>query len=35
MSINVLVMTTKNVIVELTKGEILDGTSYDKWYRKI
>ena len=32
---NVMKMATKNIIVDLTKGEKLDGTKYDMWYRKI
>ena len=33
--INVVNMATKNVVVDLTKGEKLDGTNYDMWHRKI
>ena len=32
---NVVNMATKNVVVDLTKGEKLDGTNYDMWHRKI
>ena len=28
-------MATKNVLVDLTKGEKLDGTNYGMWHRKI
>ena len=32
---NVVNMTTKNVVANLTKGEKLDETNYDMWHRKI
>ena len=32
---NVVNMATQNVVVDLTKGEKLDGTNYDMWHRKI
>ena len=32
---NVVNMATKNVVVDLTKGEKLDGTNNDMWHRKI
>ena len=32
---NVVNMVTKNVLVDLTKGEKLDGTNYGMWHRKI
>ena len=32
---NVVNMATKNIVVDLTKGEKLDRTNYDMWHRKI
>ena len=32
---NLVNMATKNVVVDLTKGEKLDGTNYDMWHGKI
>ena len=28
-------MTSKNIVVDLNKGEKLDGDNYDIWHRKI
>ena len=28
-------MTSKNIVVDLTKGEKLDDSNFDMWHRKI